>query len=202
MMHPLTMIFIAVLISSLSIISGDPTILTFLLIICLFLALSSNIYQRSLMKIGKYLLFLMPVVISMSALQLLFNRNGDVLIHLNHLVITSQGLKQACAVALRLLILLFVGMWLWNLSIRDYVAAFRSIGISDTFSVLVSISMRFLPIFASRIKVSREQLLLRGYDLKRISLYNKLILYKSLIVPILGWTLHEVKFQAITLDLS
>jgi len=199
MIHPLTKLIIVLCISTISIAYNSVLILGVLLCTCLLLI--SGKRNLDYYKLWKFLRYFLPLLISIFIIQIVFNQKGKILIDLHLLRITGPGLKIALLVIMRLLVLFLSGVWLWGLGHREFNQAFRAIGLPETLAVMISLTLRFLPVLTDKVKQSASQLKLRGIDLHRTKLRAKMQLYLKMVIPILGWTMKDLKYQAIALDL-
>lgn len=199
MIHPLTRLIIVLCISTLALVYNNLIILAWLLLACLLLLSGSK--NLDYIKLGKFLRFFVPLLISIFIIQIIFNRKGEVLLDFGLFSVTYQGLHTAISVSLRLLILFLAGVWLWGLSHRDFNQAFRAVGLPDALAVMISLTLRFLPMLIDKIRQSTTQLKLRGINMRSLRFRQRLQLYLKLLVPILGWTMKDLRYQAIALDL-
>jgi energy-coupling factor transport system permease protein len=199
-MHPLTRLVIVLCLSSFSLLYQKPALLALVALICLLLLLTDHQSYINRKKMAQSLLRLLPVILSVFILQIFFTRQGDRIFTWGWLIVTGQGLSQSLIVALRLLIILLSGAWVVRLKPRDFILAFRVVRLPETLSVMIMMTLRFLPVLAGKMKQSLSLLKTRGIEMKRLPIRMRLNLYTGLIVPILGWTLKDVNSQAIALD--
>ncbi len=199
MIHPLTRLIIVLCISTLAILYNDLFILAWLLLACLILLTGKR--QLDWRRLIRFFRYFFPLLLSIFIIQLVFNPKGALLLDLKLFRITDTGLVTAGIVALRLLILFLSGVWLWGLSHRDFNQAFRCIGLPESLAVMISLTLHFLPVLTGRITQMTTQLKLRGISLKGMRLRPRLQLYLNMITPLLGWTMKDLKYQAIALDL-
>lgn len=199
MIHPLTRLIIVLSISTIAVLYNNLIILAWLLLVCLILLTGKR--QLDLSRLLRFFRYFFPVLLSIFIIQLIFNNEGETLLNLRLFRITSQGLETAGIVALRLLILFLAGVWLWGLSHREFSQAFRTIGLPESLAVMIALTLHFLPLLAERIRQMTSQLRLRGINLKRMKIKSRLRLYLNMVIPLLGWTMKDLKYQAIALDL-
>lgn len=199
MLHPLTKLIIVICISTISIIYNNVYVLLILLLLSTLLLTGKR--NLDFTRLSKFIKHFLPLLISIFIIQIIFNREGLTLLKISFLTVTDKGLNTALLVTLRLLVLFLSGVWLWGLSHWDLKQAFRLIGLPEALPVMISITLRFLPIFLEKVQQINLQLRLRAVNLRSIKLKQKLQLYLQLVTPILGWTMKDLKFQAIALDL-
>jgi len=202
MIHPLTRIILVACLAVCSITFQTIHELGYVLALNLLLILLLVRDVPSRVTLVRQLRRLLPVVFSLFILQLIFNRRGNVLINLGGFKLYDWGVITAVTVTMRLLILLLSGSLLWNLPSRQYIIAMHSARIPESFSIQVLLTLRSLPQLTWEVRQSLAQIRLRGIPLKKISLMSRLRLYLGLLLPILGWTLKDLQYQAIALDMK
>ncbi|MFO7660144.1 MAG: energy-coupling factor transporter transmembrane component T [Candidatus Cloacimonadaceae bacterium] len=199
MIHPLSRLIIVLCISTIAILYNNLLVLTWLLLACLILLTGKK--QLDWRRIVRFFRYFLPLLLSIFIIQIIFNNKGEILLDLQLFKVTEIGLNTSGIVTIRLLILFLAGVWLWGLSHREFNQAFRAIGLPESLAVLISLTLHFLPLLAERIKQMTTQLKLRGISLKGMRLKPRLQLYLNMIIPLLGWTMKDLKYQAIALDL-
>jgi energy-coupling factor transport system permease protein len=200
-LHSFTKITVIMLISFCAIFYQNLYILLGLLVVSVCLVLSKRLINPNSGHVLKHLFKLLPLVAIIFLIQLVFNRDGQTLINLLGFNVTNEGMEIALSVCLRLLILLLSGAWLWGISPRELKSAFKIARLPDSLAIMVFLTLRFIPILSEQIKLSLLQLKTRGIEMSKLSINVKLRLYLSLIIPILGWTLKDLKYHAISLDI-
>ncbi len=201
MIHTLTRIIIVLCLSSSAIIYQDVRVLSVIFLISALLVVFKRYTNNEKTVLVKHLRRMLPLIISIFIIQLVFNRMGTPLISWKWILITQQGLNTAITVTLRLMIILLSGTWLWGISPREFNQAFRLIRLPETLAVMISMTLRFLPVLIGKVRQSTSQLRTRGINLKEITFNKKIRLYIKLIIPILGWTMKDISYQAIALDI-
>jgi energy-coupling factor transport system permease protein len=197
-LHPLTRIAVVALFSAAALAYSGSLILLLLLGVCLLLNLLSSGQQlRNLLKASAKLL---PVALGVFIIQLVFSSKGKDIADFYLFSITDKGLAIAISVVLRLLILLYSAIWLSRLSAGEFYQAFRAIRLPDTFAVMLSMTLRFLPEMLARLKQVSFQLRTRGIGLSRWNLTGRITLFRMLALSILGWTLKDLQYRAVALD--
>jgi energy-coupling factor transport system permease protein len=198
-LHPLSRIVIVVCLSTASVLYQNLLVMTVGLSVCILLHLVLPVKSNG--RMFRFIIRLIPLIFSIFVIQLVFNRNGLGILSLGIITITRNGLNTAISVTLRLLIILLSGAWLWELTPRQFTQAFRTARLPETLSVMISLSLRFLPMILEKVRKTALQLRTRGLDIRKLSLPGRLRLYRKLIIPVLGWTLKDLKFLAVALDM-
>lgn len=202
MMHPLAKLTLVAGISALSVMLDNTMALAMLLLFCLILLLLKSASGSAQPFPFKSFLKLLPVIFSVFVLQLLFNRKGNTIIQFGWFSFTDIGFNTAVQVALRLAVLLLSGAWLWGMPSREVLRAFRSLGVPETFSILLMLTLSFLPELSAQVKNKLTLLRLRGLAAGRFAFIKKLKLYVNILLPVLGWTLKDLQLKAVALDLK
>jgi energy-coupling factor transport system permease protein len=198
MLHPLTQITVAAALSAAGIAYSDNFILLLVLSICMVLNLiSSGAHLRKLLKDSTKLL---PVALGVFMIQIIFIQSGAVIVDFNLFAVTSEGFRAAVSVTLRLLIILYTAIWLSRLSIGEFKQAFRTIRLPETLSVMISLTLRFLPELYTRLKQVSFQLKTRDAGLSKWGFIKRIALFRMMVFSVLGWTLKDLKYRAVTLD--
>ena len=153
-------------------------------------------------RIKKRMKHLIPAVISLTFIQILFRREGNVLLQYSVLKITDLGVSYSIIIGLRLLNLILIAGLLFDIPSSNFMLAFKSWHFTYEISFLVTTVIRFIPDYFALFNAYQESLYLRNIDLKRLSLKNKMNVLISLLLPVLINNLNDVKFRAIALDLK
>jgi energy-coupling factor transport system permease protein len=199
--HPLTKLIIVICITSCSLIHQNLAILLELLLASMMLSLFNINRSEEWKKLFKQVYRLLPLILSILVIQVLFDVKGLMLFQFGFIRISLHGIITAIQVIIRLLIIIFSAGYLLKLGLRDFLSAFRLIRLPESIAVITALTIGFIPLLSGQIKQSLQQLTLRGIDIKKLGLKNRLSLYLSLIMPILGRAINNAKYLAITLDL-
>lgn len=201
MIHTLTRITIVLFLSTSALVHQDVRVLSVIFLISALLVIFKRYSNNGKAILIKMIRKMLPLIISIFIIQLVFNRMGTPLVSWKWILITQQGLDTAVTVTLRLMIILLSGAWLWGISPREFNQAFRLIRLPETLAVMITMTLRFLPVLIGKVSQSTSQLRTRGIILKEIKFNKKIRLYINLIIPILGWTMKDISYQAIALDI-
>jgi energy-coupling factor transport system permease protein len=199
--HPITRLMLVISITTCSLLYQNLQILLGLLLISFFLTIINIRDVETGKKLLKQIFKLYPLFISVFLIQILFDKHGAVLFHLLLIHITSQGVETAFQVIVRLLIIAFSVGYLVKLGMRDYLSAFRLFRLPESIAVTTALTIGFLPMMSEQIRQSLQQIMLRGIYLGKLGFRKRIELYFSLIMPILGKTISNAKYQAVSLEL-
>ncbi len=200
-MLPLTRIVVVIALSTAALLWQQPLPLFAILSFCLVLLVLKKSSAHERKRLAVFLLRMLPALAGIFVVQALFNHKGNRIVLWGLSLFTDEGLNTAATVMLRLLILLCSGAWLWGLTPRQFNSAFRTAGLPETISVTLMLTLRWLPLLAAKIRHTLRQLEARGIRMRKLSPSKRLKTYQDLLIPILGWTMKDMKFQAAALDL-
>jgi len=133
--------------------------------------------------------------------QALFRREGTVLWQWGWLRFTEIGLESGLVSGLRLLLLLLAAGLLFDYPFTRWLQALRAWRFPYEFAFLVANVMHFTPLLDEQFRLSREALLLRGIDLPRLPLRQRIRAFSVLLLPIVARTLWQVRYRAASLEL-
>lgn len=193
-----TLLIIVILITSLSIIYQTIVLQIGLIILSLIILFLVNPSPERL--IHRLRRIVLPIA-GLMVFQILFRKQGDVFWEWHFIKITSVGLEYGVATSLRFFLLLLIAGVLLDVPYYDYLLAFRGWKFPDELTFLLASSIHFLHIFKKQFQQIQESLKLRGIQLSKLPLKNRISAFISLLFPVLGSTLTEIRYRAISLDL-
>ncbi|MEA2104620.1 MAG: energy-coupling factor transporter transmembrane component T [Candidatus Cloacimonadota bacterium] len=196
-----TLLIIVILITSLSIIyqtvEVQVSLIIFSVILLFLINPSKSRFQRLAHRLKRIAL---PIAVLM-IFQILFRRQGEVLWQWNFIKVTSVGLEYGIASSLRFFLLILIAGLLLDLPYFDYLMAFRGWKFPEKLTFLLASAIHFLHIFKKQFSQIQEALKLRGIILSDLPLRNRVSAFLSLLFPVVGSTLTEIRYRAISLDL-
>lgn len=197
-LDPRTKIVMIICLSTLAIFLNEPRplLLLFTFTLALLLLMRINIF-RTFMRFKK----LIPLLLMMLVLQSVFTSGGEVLFSFQGInILTSNGIHAALCILFRLLTLFSSAMILMTSSSRDYVLALVQLKVPYEIAFMVLVALRFLPVFMEEIRDTLVAMQLRGVDLKRIPLRDKLKFYTHFFAPLLSSVMLNAHQLAITME--
>jgi energy-coupling factor transport system permease protein len=197
-----TILIVAASLSTLSVAKQKIIVQLLITAVSLMLILIGSEKGYVFARIKKRMKHLIPAVISLTFIQILFRREGNVLLQYSVLKITDLGVSYSIIIGLRLLNLILIAGLLFDIPSSNFMLAFKSWHFPYEISFLVTTVIRFIPDYFALFNAYQESLYLRNIDLKRLSLKNKMNVLISLLLPVLINNLNDVKFRAIALDLK
>ena len=165
---PRTKLAIVALLSTLGLIYKDLLSLVIILSVAILIALALNSNFISVVSRLKKLLGLILVI---AIIQSIFIKEGNSVISLGSLsLLTDIGIMKATEFILRLMIIIVSSVILTTSTSREIIQALIQMGLPYEIAFMVSISIRFLPLFKDEMRDMVVALQLRGIDLKEIKL--------------------------------
>lgn len=197
--HPLSLVLLALWFSTAAIFVPQLSWLAAVLILSiLFSGFHSGFEPRAwLRQLVKFL----PVFLAIIIIQILFVKEGKLLWGASWYAVHSGGLHGGISFCLRLLILFFSASLLLKLDFEDFEAAFTAVRLPEELGFMVFYGIHVIPSASRQIGDSRIQLRLRGIDLKKLPLREKIRIYGRISLCVLADVLSRSSLQAISLEL-
>ncbi|MEF3244863.1 MAG: energy-coupling factor transporter transmembrane protein EcfT [Caldisericaceae bacterium] len=172
---------------------------------CLVLTMFTKINFRSILLSFKPILFLLFFTIFF---QLLFTQ-GTPLIHLGKIVITKEGLDLSIFIALRLVILTFLTFLLTSTTTTvDLATGFKNIAQPlkilkfpvDELSLMISISLQFVPILFDEADRIMKAQMARGADFESGNIFVRAKSFLPVIIPLVLNAFNRADELAIAME--
>lgn len=197
-LDPRTKMVIVVCLSTLALIYNTPERLSLLLAVTILLLLVFRIDIRSVWVYLKHFLSLMAIVF---IIQCLFTRGGDVLLTLGTVpLVTSEGLLTGAGLVLRIIVVMAAALLLTTVSSRDFILGLVQWRVPYELAFMVSIALRFLPLFRDEMVNVMTAIQLRGVELKRVSWGEKMELFRCLLFPVVFGMLLKAQNLAAAME--
>jgi energy-coupling factor transport system permease protein len=181
-LDPRTKLVMIVCITTLAVIYSTPGRLLLLLAGTLLLLVMFRVDTGTVWGYLRPCLFLFVVLFLVQAL---FVRGGTVLLAVGQVpLITGDGLASGAGVVLRLGVVIAAAVLLTTASSRDFVLGLVQLKIPYEIAFMVSIAMRFLPVFREELVNVVTAIQLRGVDLKQVPWGQKIGIYRRLLFPV------------------
>jgi energy-coupling factor transport system permease protein len=192
-------IAVALWFSSCALILPDPLELLAVFGLCLLAAIAVNGLQaRNRLR---QLRTLLPLLLSLMAIQLLFTRQGSVLGRVWGFSFYSGGLDNGLALALRLLLIFHAAQLLLRLGYPDFEAAFSAVRLPEELGFMVFYTVQIVPRVGEDFKHLRNLLALRGIELGKLGLKARLRVYALISLTVVARVISRSGIQAIALEL-
>lgn len=179
---PRTKLLLVGILSTFGVIYRDIILLLVILLISTALALVMGSDLKGIVGRLRRLIYLVLVI---ALVQSLFTNIGEPILSIGRLtLITDYGIKRALEFILRISIVIVSAGILTTSTSRDLVQGLIQMKIPYEIAFMVSIAIRFLPIFREEMIDSMIAIQLRGVDFKKTKLKDKLKIYKYIFLPI------------------
>lgn len=190
-LDPRTKLVIVLLLSSVAIIYSD---ILFLLLIFVTSIVLAKALGADLVQVFYRCKKIIGVIFAIAIVQSIFTRGGLALISIGDLVIvTDYGIIKSLEFLLRMGIIVGASAIISTSSTRDIIQALIQLKIPYEIAFMVSIAIRFLPVFREEFTDMITAIQLRGIDLKKIKFGHKLRVYNYILVPIVINSLLKAK---------
>ncbi len=197
-LDPRTKMVIVICLSTLALIYNTPERLLQLLIVTVLLLLLFRIDIRSVWVYLKRFLQLMLVVF---IIQCFFTRGGEVLLSLGSVeLISSQGFLTGASLVLRIIVVISAALILTTFSSRDFILGLVQWKVPYELAFMVTIAMRFLPLFRDEFVNVVTAVQLRGVELKQVSWGKKIELFRCLLFPVVFGALLKAQQLAVAME--
>ena len=181
-MDPRPKLVIILLLSTLALIYDDIFILSIILLVSFLIAiLIKSDLTAILFKLKKIIILMAAIAIAQS----LFIKTGNPIIKLSNItVVTDYGIIRALEFILRISIIIVSAAILTTSTSREIVQGLIQWNCPYEIAFMVSIAIRFLPVFKEEMADMVIAIQLRGIDLKKVRLREKIKVYKYILLPI------------------
>ncbi|WP_312811087.1 energy-coupling factor transporter transmembrane component T [Sedimentibacter sp.] len=179
---PRTKLTIVLLLSTLSLIYNN---LYTLLIILTVSVILSFLMKRNVISMFLSIRKLLPAMIAIALIQSIFNKSGNPLFSLGKAVmLTDTGIIRALEFLLRLTVIIVSASIITTSSSREIIQGLVQWKCPYEIAFMTSIAIRFLPVFKEEMSDIVTAVQLRGIDLQKVRLNEKLKIYKYILTPI------------------
>jgi energy-coupling factor transport system permease protein len=197
-LDPRTKMVMVICLSSLALVYNTPGQLLLVLTATVVLLI---IFQFNLSAVWGYLKPFLSLMLFLFVIQSIFSPGSEVLLAIGSVpLITTEGLVAGACVVLRIIVVIAAAMLLTTFSSRDFVLGLVQWRVPYELAFMVSIALRFLPIFRDELINVVTAVQLRGVELKKIPWGQKLAMYRRLALPILFSTMLKAQQLAIAME--
>lgn len=162
------------------------------------IALAFKVDFVRLVKRFRRIVYLLLVI---SLVQSIFTLDTNVLIRVFSInLVTEKGLLMGVKTFVRMLVILTSASIMTTVNYRETVQGLVQWKVPYLLAFMVSVALRFLPIFAGELKDSLTALQLRGIDLKKIPFGKKLRVYVYLLTPVVMSVLKRAQTLSMAME--
>ncbi|KAB3531274.1 energy-coupling factor transporter transmembrane protein EcfT [Alkaliphilus pronyensis] len=194
---PRTKLTAVILISSLAVLIKDIALLLGIFSITFIIALGFGNNPLALFKkLKKLALLFMAIIIIQSSFS-----SGIPLLRIGSItLLTIDGFTKGILLAIRMCIIIISATIISTSSPREIVQGLIQWKIPYEIAFMVSIGIRFLPLFVDEIKDTVNAIQLRGIELDKIPIGKRMKIYSYVLMPVVATTLMKSKRLSIAME--
>ena len=197
-LDPRTKMVIVVCLSTLALIYNTPERLLQLLIATVRLRL---LFRTDFPSLWVYLMRFLQLMLVVFIIQCIFTRGGEVLLSLGSTaLVSSQGLLAGASLVLRIIVIISAALILTTFSSRDFILGLVQWKVPYELAFMVTIAMRFLPLFRDEFINVVTSVQLRGVELKQVSWGKRIELFRCLLFPVVFSALLKAQQLAVAME--
>ncbi|OWZ83838.1 energy-coupling factor transporter transmembrane component T family protein [Natranaerobius trueperi] len=196
---PRTKLVIVMCISSLAVLLQDILLMTGVLIV----AFGFSFYFKSdvikaLYKLRRFFW----VFVAMLFIQSVFTTGGKELISIGDFtLVSSLGLFRGISIILRVMIIIVSATIMTTSSSRDIVQGLYQWKIPYELTFMVAVAIRFLPLLKEEVEDMVIAIQLRGLELEKIPMGQKIKIYSYLLMPMIASVMGKAKDLSIAVEM-
>lgn len=142
------------------------------------------------------------LLIMVSLLQIVFRRQGDILLSIKSFpIVFSTGLREAILLWIRFMIIFMLAYIFAQVPVFEFLLFLNKIKISLEFSLILLTTLKFIPFIFNEAKKGLWTIRFRGTDIRHLSLTGKYNTLKKLLMPLLFRGIHYASFSSLALEL-
>ncbi|MEG1583923.1 MAG: energy-coupling factor transporter transmembrane component T [Anaerovorax sp.] len=166
------------------------------------LLISFLLNRNSLLGMVKRSRGMLGFFVVIALMQSLFQPTGKVLLSLwGWNLVTTGGLLDGVLFLLRILIIMVSASILAAFGARKTIQGFIEWKIPYELAFMTSIAIHFIPVFSEEMQNSLISIQLRGIDLKKISVKNRIKVYTYLFMPVVTSMIVRAKEMALAMEM-
>lgn len=197
-LDPRTKMVIVICLSSLALVYNTPAQLLSVLVATIFLLI---IFRFDISAIWGYLKPFLSLMLFLFVVQSIFSPGNRVLLAVGSVpLVTIEGIIAGASVVLRIMAVIAAAMLLTTFSSRDFILGLVQWKIPYELAFMVSIALRFLPIFRDELSNVVTAVQLRGVELKKVPWGHKIAMYRRLALPVVYSTMLKAQQLAIAME--
>ena len=195
---PRTKMVMVICLSGLALMYNTPGQLLMVLAVTVVLLL---IFRFKLSAVWRYLKAFLSLMLFLFVIQCVFTRGGEVLLAAGSVpLITSQGVTSGASVVLRIMVVTAAAMLFTTFSSRDFILGLVQWRVPYELAFMVSIALRFLPVFRDEFINVVTAVQLRGVELKKVPWGQKIALYRRMFFPVVYRTMLKAEQLSVAIE--
>lgn len=198
-LDPRTKLLFVILVSSLAVFVQYLPLMLIIFVICFVAAAAAGADLWGLLKKSRHFIFLF---IAMVFLQSIFTQRGQMILQIGGIsVLTDFGLLRGTQTIMRFLIIITSTLIMTTVNSRELIQGLVQWKIPFELAFMVSIAIRFLPLFKEEVSDMLTAIQLRGVNLKRVPLFRRLKLYSYLLMPLIASVLIKSQELSVAVEM-
>jgi energy-coupling factor transport system permease protein len=182
MNDPRTKLVQVLILSTLALIYNDLSTLSLILFTSIAIAL---LHSVNLISITVRLKKLIKIIIIIAIVQSLLTRSGNPILKIgNYTLLTDYGVLKSLEFIMRLSIIIISAAIITTSSSREIIQGLIQWHCPYEIAFMVSVAIRFLPIFKEEMTDMITAIQLRGIDFYKVKINKKIVVYKYILIPI------------------
>lgn len=196
---PRTKLIQVLILSTLALIYNEISILLIILFTAIIIGFINNVNFISIISRLKKLL---KIIFMIALIQSLLTNMGNPLLKIGKLMVfTDYGIIKALEFILRMGIIIVSAAIITTSSSREIIQGLIQWKCPYEIAFMVSVAIRFLPIFKEEMTDMITAIQLRGIDLKKVKFDKKLQVYKYILTPITVNSIMKAKELAAAMEM-
>ena len=196
---PRTKLIQVLILSTLALIYNEITLLSIILIAAIMIALINNVnFISVIIRLNK----LLKIIFLIALIQSLLTNMGNPIFKMGNLTLfTDYGILKSFEFILRMGIIIVSAAIITTSSSREIIQGLIQWNCPYEIAFMVSVAVRFLPIFKEEMTDIITAIQLRGIDLKKVKLSKKFQVYKYILTPITVNSIMKAKELAAAMEM-
>lgn len=163
-------------------------------VICICSAVIAIAMNSKLVPILFRIKKVLAAMVAIAIVQSVFIKTGDPLLSINNIIfLTDYGLIKSLEFILRIAIIIVSAAIITTSTSREIIQGLVQWYCPYEIAFMASVAIRFLPIFKDEITDMVTAIQLRGINLKKVKINDKLKIYRYMLVPIVINTVLKAK---------
>lgn len=188
---PRTKLVIVLILSTFALIYNDISTLLLILTLSIIVGI---LMKSNLITIIKRLRKVIGILLAIAIIQSIFISEGTPILRVGSIkILTDYGILKSLEFILRFSIIISSSAILSTSTSREIVQALVQLRIPYEIAFMVSIAIRFLPVFKDEMSDLIIAIQLRGIDLKKIKFTEKIKIYRYILLPAMTNSLMKAK---------
>lgn len=196
---PRTKLIQVLILSTLALIFKGVYVLSLILFAAIVIALINNV---NLVSIVLRLKRLLKIIVLIALAQSLLTNMGNPILKIgNFTIFTDYGILKSLEFILRMEIIIVSAAIITTSSSREIIQGLIQWNCPYEIAFMVSVAIRFLPIFKEEMTDMITAIQLRGIDLKKVKFNKKVQVYKYILTPITINSITKAKELAAAMEM-